>query len=202
MFLARLQLNQNRMATLWVSNPYRVHQRLRMAYPTESRLLFRIEELPNGTTQILAQSHSAPDWSVFSDFPVLRQPPEHKLVEWALTVGKVYRFRLLANPTRKTHTPEGKAMRLSLFKSDEQKAWLQRKFQDAGAEVINHTAAPRGLQQSRKNPQKDENNQTHFAVLFEGMVRVSDVEKFKMVLKQGIGSAKGYGFGLLSLAPA
>ncbi len=35
---------------------------------------------------------------------------------------------------------------------------------------------------------------------YEGMLEVADVEKLKKVLTQGIGKAKGYGCGLLTLA--
>ena len=39
------------------------------------------------------------------------------------------------------------------------------------------------------------------SVRFMGSVRVKDPEALKDTLEAGIGSAKGYGFGLLSLRP-
>lgn len=42
---------------------------------------------------------------------------------------------------------------------------------------------------------------TFGSVLFEGRLRVTDVEAFRQALTQGIGSGKAYGFGLLSIAP-
>jgi CRISPR system Cascade subunit CasE len=199
MFLARLQLNQSRVAVNWAANPYRVHQRLRMAYPNDPRLLFRIEDLPdNGGTHIITQSHTEPDWAAaFDGFHVLLRPPEHKPFDPQLQAGRSYRFRLLANPTMKH---EGK--RLSLFLEAEQQAWLARKLADTGAEALGCVTASRGLQRSRKNPWKDKNQQTHFAVLFEGALRVTDPSALRAAVENGIGSAKGYGFGLLSLAPA
>jgi CRISPR system Cascade subunit CasE len=41
---------------------------------------------------------------------------------------------------------------------------------------------------------------THFGVRFDGLLRVEDPERLKIGLSSGIGSAKGFGFGLLSLA--
>ena len=203
MFLSRLRLNRSRVATLWAANSYRVHQRLLMAFSAESRLLFRIEDLPNnGGTQILIQSHISPDWSALDEFPILLMPPDSKPFELTVDVGRHCRFRLLANPTVKRKTPDGKPIRLSLFKDEEQRVWLARKLAEAGAEVVTFTAMPRGLQRSRKNPQKDERLQTHFAVLFEGVLRVTDPGALRSAVENGIGSAKGYGFGLLSLAPA
>ena len=45
-------------------------------------------------------------------------------------------------------------------------------------------------------------NISFFGVLFEGMLRVDEPEKFLKSVESGIGSAKGFGFGLLSVAPA
>jgi len=39
------------------------------------------------------------------------------------------------------------------------------------------------------------------AVTFDGILRVTDPELFTQTLAQGVGTAKGLGFGLLSLAP-
>jgi CRISPR system Cascade subunit CasE len=41
---------------------------------------------------------------------------------------------------------------------------------------------------------------THLAVQFDGVLEVTDPAKFLETVRQGIGSAKGFGFGLLSLA--
>lgn len=202
MYLARLQLNQSRQAILWSSNPYRVHQRLRLAYPREPRLLFRIETTPAGKTHVLVQSQTPPDWRAFADFPVLQQPPDYKSVDLQLALGGRYRFRLLANPTAKRRDEAGRPVRLSLFKTEEQEAWLRRKLAGAGAELIAATSAPQGLQRSRKSTSKDVGLQTHFAVLFEGVLLARVPETLTTAVHNGLGPAKGYGFGLLSLARA
>jgi CRISPR system Cascade subunit CasE len=40
------------------------------------------------------------------------------------------------------------------------------------------------------------------AVRFDGLLQVADPARLQAALRQGIGSGKGLGFGLLSLAPA
>jgi CRISPR system Cascade subunit CasE len=206
MYLSRLTLNSSRMAVLWVSNPYRVHQRLRMACGDDPHLLFRVEENAQGVTQILVQSQNEPDWKkTFDDFPVFLCPPECKPFMPKLKAGCSYRFRLLANPTvKKTvdHDGKQKKARLGLLNEEAQKNWLQRKTEAAGSKVLASRTLPRGIQHSRKNPAKDENHQTHLAVLFEGILHVKDASLLQAALENGIGSAKGYGFGLLSLAPS
>lgn len=206
MYLSRLTLNASRMAVLWVSNPYRVHQRLRMACGDEPHLLFRIDEYVQGVNQILVQSQNEPNWKkTFADFPVLLRSAECKLFMPQLRAGGSYRFRLLANPTiKKTvdHDGEQKKARLGLLNEEAQQNWLQRKIEAAGSKVLVSRILPRGFQHSRKNPAKDENHQTHLAVLFEGVLHVNDASLLQAALETGIGSAKGFGFGLLSLAPA
>jgi CRISPR system Cascade subunit CasE len=204
MYLSRLCLNRSRQATLWASNSYRVHQRLKIACEGDPRLLFRIEDSDMGT-QILVQSHNQPEWqAAFADFPVLQIPPEQKLFDPQLETGRRYRFRLLANPSvKKTVESEGTKgkTRQGLIHETDQIAWLKRKLETAGTEVQECIIAPRGLQRSRKNPFKEVQMQTHLAVLFEGILLVKDAELLKTALENGIGSAKGFGFGLLSLAP-
>lgn len=196
MYLARLRLNPSRMALQWSTNVYQVHQRLTMACPKDPRLLFRIEVGLEGT-QVLIQSHVAPDWeAAFAEFPVLTSAPESKSFDPRLAVDRRYRFRLLANPTVKR---DGK--RLGLVREEEQRAWLERKLLEAGAQVLSCVVSERGLQRSQKNPTRETGLQTHLAVLFEGVLLVKDAALLRTAMETGIGAAKGYGFGLLSLAP-
>lgn len=53
-----------------------------------------------------------------------------------------------------------------------------------------------------KNSGRGVKRLTFGAVQFEGLLEITDVEKFKHTLADGIGSGKAYGFGLLSIAPA
>lgn len=41
---------------------------------------------------------------------------------------------------------------------------------------------------------------TFGSVLFEGVLEITDAERFQKTLQAGIGSGKAYGFGLLSIA--
>lgn len=205
MYLTRLNLNRTRIAVLWSSNPYRVHQRLLLGCSNDPRLLFRIEqEEENHDGQILVQSHTLPDWMpAFADFPVLACPPETKSFEPKLTAGMVYRFRILANPTVKKTVmrQDGPTKtRLGLMRENAQLEWLTRKLTDAGAKLVGCSIQPTGFQTSNKGQAKDEGQQTHFGVLFNGELLALDPMKLTTALAMGIGPAKGFGFGLLSLA--
>lgn len=194
LYLSRVILNESRVALSWIANPYRVHQRLSMACERDPRLLFRIEELPQ--LQILVQSHNSPDWSsAFKGFNVLAHPPQTKMFSPQLAAGGVFHFRLLANPS---YRHEGD--RLGILDEAGQLAWLQRKLADSGAELINCNLRNMGFQRSEKNPAKESSPQTHLSVLFDGELRVVESPKLLASLAGGIGPAKAYGFGLLSLA--
>lgn len=195
MYLSRLIIVQSRIALSWLGNPYRVHQRLCKGVEKDPRFLFRIEEL-NGRTQILVQSHQKPDWlEAFRDLNVLLEEPQWKVYNPSFVMNQTLRFRLLANPTVKRN---GK--RLGLFNTDEQRAWLVRKMKYAGTQLITFQTNPRGMSYSHKNTPKDSGCQTHYGVLFDGFLCVRNPLEFRAALESGIGSAKGYGFGLFSIA--
>lgn len=52
------------------------------------------------------------------------------------------------------------------------------------------------------NRRAEKDRLTFGAVIFEGLLEITDADKFKQALANGIGSGKAYGFGLLSVAPA
>jgi len=208
MYLSLLEIDAgSHIARSWVANPYRVHQRLRLAFPdTEpGRMLFRIEdEWPR--PRILVQTETEAVWpAAFVDFGVLAAPARQKRLELALTVGQVLRFRLLANPTKRLSCgrPGEKVdgPRVGLFREADQRAWLERKAVAAGFVPLSFEARSPGTSVSRRNPAKDRARQSHLAVRFDGRLRVRDPGALCEAVRCGIGSAKAYGFGLLSLAP-
>ena len=113
--------------------------------------------------------------------------------------------------------------RVELSREDEQIAWLVRKGQATGTAVPGgfellmkktrdangeERLIPRvnvcsqGKQTGRKRDAGRDHSTTHFAVIFEGLLRITDTNAFLQTLVQGIGPAKAFGFGLLSLARA
>ena len=101
-------------------------------------------------------------------------------------------FRLYANPTVKR---EGK--RHILRQEDEQMAWLHRKGADHGFAIVELRIRAGFRLQARTT---DGYTTIHEGVTFDGFLRVTDPDNLHKAIEQGIGSAKGFGFGLLSLA--
>jgi CRISPR system Cascade subunit CasE len=203
MYLSKLILNRSRAALLWTARPYRVHQRLCLAFAAaqEPRLLFRIEA-ERDQTFILVQSHSAPDWAAaFADFPALAGAPTCKPVEWPLRLGQILAFRLRANPTARKHLPDNSKKRVGLNDELEQLAWLGRKAEAAGFRVLRVQARQDGLLEDTQTSADERRTLALLSVQFDGALQVVDPEWLQAALASGIGSAKGLGFGLLSLAP-
>jgi CRISPR system Cascade subunit CasE len=199
MYLSKLTLNRSRQALLWSAQPYRIHQRLCLASPDDPRLLFRLEE--SGAERfLLVQTQARPDWvAAFGDLNVLAGPPLCKPFDWAPQAGQMLTFRLLANPTARKRLGDGSKKRVGLTDELEQLAWLARKAQQGGFAVLRCQTRDLGkIQAAQRAPKSQIELQ---AVQFEGVLQVRDAEAMAHTLVAGIGSAKGLGFGLLSLAP-
>ena len=204
MYLSKLTLNYSRRAILWAAQPYRVHQRLRMACPDDPRLLFRLDQAGDEVF-ILTQTRQAPDWdAAFGEFPVLAETPLCKSLDWKPQADQMLAFRLRANPTmRIMHDKQGqrikKGKRIGLGKEQEQRAWLTRKGEQGGFGVLRCQVRQLGLIRVARRAPKSRIQL--LAVQFDGLLQVRDPQLMAATLASGIGSAKGMGFGLLSVAP-
>jgi CRISPR system Cascade subunit CasE len=207
MHLSLLEVDpRSHIARTWLGNPYRVHQRLLMAFPNADpgRVLFRIED-EWAPPRIIVQSEAEAEWAAaFGDFAVLASPVQQKTLSIDVAAGDVLRFRLRANPTKRLSAGcPGKKVdgaRVGLFKEEDQRAWMERKASSAGFELLFVEVRPLSTIVSRKNPAKDRARQSHLAVQFNGRLRVTDPRELEEAVRCGVGSAKAYGFGLLSLA--
>jgi CRISPR system Cascade subunit CasE len=211
MYLSRLILNPaSRRVQREIAEPYEMHRSVMQAFaedlaPGADRVLFRADEHPSyRAPALLVQSRTVPDWSWLAEpnvraylLAVAEPNPAIKSFELNLTAGQVLSFRLLANPTVKR---DGK--RLGLYCEEEQMRWLVRKAAESGCRV---RTAHASHQTSAGGP-IHKNGTTHdlnlLAVQFDGVLQVLDGDRLCQAVRDGIGSGKGFGFGLLSLAPA
>ena len=212
MYLSCLEIDASGVrGRTWLANPYRVHQRLLLAFDdgAAGRLLFRTE-IRREPPRVIVQSTACPDWErAFADHPVLTgPPPSPKELALRLATGQQLRFLLLANPTRrsKQHVAaraDGRTIgkRIGLEREEEQRHWLERKGEAGGFRLLDLEVRPRGQAVFRRG-QSRPGTQTHLGVEFEGVLEVVDPELFHETLGQGVGSGKAFGFGLLSIAPA
>lgn len=200
MYISKIELNPAcNQVRAELGDMYQMHRTLSKAFGddpseyAEARCLFRVDE-QGENPYILVQSRIKPEWSRLTvDSCYMVAEPMVKQFAPNLKVGQRLAFKLRANPTVKR---DGK--RFGLYREEEQIEWLKRKGRDNGFEVL---AAFNNTEKLRANRKPNDKEATFASVVFEGVIRITDPEVFSKALESGIGSAKGFGFGLLSVAP-
>lgn len=174
-------------------------------------VLHRLEESrATGALVLLVQSQVAPDWGRLQARYLLPGGVAVKDVcraYSAIESGVRLRFRLLGNVTKKVKTDRPNGRRLALNGEPERLEWLQRHAQAGGfhlVEVMTGAGVPDLLMQAvgggRLYGNHSRGRLSFGAVMFEGRLRVVDADQFRATLRGGVGPAKAYGFGLLSVA--
>ncbi len=199
-------------------------------------VLYRVDDDPRARGPILlVQSRVVPAWwRLPADYLVPARGGQAiadcKRVDEryaAIAEGMALSFRLRANPTRKIDTKSGpngerrNGKRVELRHEDDQLAWLRRKGEQHGFDLLATTVNPTvadvrasgvgkvtGSREKRAAVGEESgggtlggSSLTFGSVLFEGRLRVVDPSLIRDALTHGIGSGKAYGFGLLSIAP-
>jgi CRISPR system Cascade subunit CasE len=224
MYLSRIFLNpRSRQVRSELANPYELHRTVMHAFAGRTdendRVLFRLEIHPrSGILTLLIQSPLEPDWAFLAvpeknyllplaDCPPgVEANPAVKTFNLGLQIGQNLMFRLRANPSvKKTVREEGmdeRKTRYGLLREEDQLKWLERKLEVSGARLVS-VRASNDTKVKGERRQADERQELSFlSVQFDGILQVKDPAALNTALQAGIGSGKGLGFGLLSLAPA
>jgi CRISPR system Cascade subunit CasE len=194
MYLSKLQLNPTHPNVQRdLSDRHELHRTILCAFPSElpthERVLFRVE-VSRQRIDLLVQSQLLPDWSCLHRDYVIQIPQLRHVNTQHIQLGQALMFRLLANPTIKR---EGK--RHALYQDEQCFDWLVRKGQQHGFRVGSNGYRHHVV----GNVYGKKYQQVWHAVQFDGVLHVHNYEIFTQSLKNGIGSAKAFGFGLLSI---
>lgn len=217
MYLSKLVINTgNPLGLRSIVNQYEAHRTIWRGFPDAEdggpgRVLFRLEHRGGSSSlAVLVQSRIQPDWQpmirerLLLNAEVKELTPEK--IQTLTEPGRVLRFRLRANPTKRIVDrtrvrDDGKphTARVGLFGEDKQQKWLQDKALQCGFCILECRVSASDDSKSRLPGGRAV--AIHKGVTFDGVLQVTDSEKFREALESGIGSAKGFGFGLLSVAP-
>ena len=182
----------------------------------ERGFLFRIDPLPGGRTIIVVQSAIEPDWdyAFHNAGHFLAAPPQGSApFDLQPHEGNRFCFRLVANPVYRAHKntvdQRGKKIeekwvkkRLPVVATDEALSnWLERRASTSGFAVEELSLIQPGYVYFNKSGKRGEGHRLR-SVRFEGILDVTAAGDFRKALESGIGPAKAFGFGLLSIAPA
>jgi CRISPR system Cascade subunit CasE len=204
MYISQLVLNaRNREVLRDLSNAHKLHQRIMQAFPDEEdrekpredwHILFRQEP---DNDQVLVQSAIEPDWSILPEGYLMncKGPKSFDLDPDNLTAGRVFQFRLRANPSKRD--PKTKKT-IGFYHRADQLAWLERQGDRCGfcLHVVDVIPSPNvfGIKQKGTAPIR------LTTALYQGTLEVTNSAAFFPVVQQGLGRGKSYGCGLLSIA--
>ncbi len=222
MFLHRIHLDPRcKEARRDLADPYQLHSTLCRAFSKpdtkcpEGEFLWRLEPETdsNGCPRILVQGRTEPNWTGIGVKGWLSSADKgidlkNRLKLDSLKTGQHFRFRLRANPCV---TRNGK--RLGLLKLEDQETWIMRKATQHGFSLpflasfdLSESAQKRpdvhvSQEQMLRGKQHSENPVRIYSVLYDGILAVTDPDKFRGALQVGIGHGKVMGLGLLSVIP-
>lgn len=218
-YLSRVELNpQRRAGRGLLGSPQAMHAAVLSAFPgalaerTGRRVLWRLDPVP-GAVHLFVVSPEQPDLTHIVEqagWPTLPtwQTREYEPFLDRLAAGQSWAFRLTANPTRARPAAEGqRSQRFGHVTVAQQQQWLVQRCEAAGFEVL----APSGQVEAADGVVVRERGTTRFrrgegqvtltTASFEGVLAVTDADALRATLTGGLGPAKAYGCGLLTLAP-
>lgn len=197
MIASMLKLSRADCKALELKDAYSVHKIVYSLFPKQDNetrdFLFADKGGDWNCRQILILSKRNPEIPKFGEI-VSKEIPE-SFLGW-----DYYGFEVIINPTQRN----GPTQKTTPIRGIENlHKWFIQKAPALGFEV-----EPESLQICRIGVQnfdkiKEEKifTQTHGSATFIGKLRVIDRQAFIQSFKQGIGRAKGFGFGLLQIVP-
>lgn len=201
MYLSRVMLNTSLRRTIKaLVSPSIFHGAVESSFRgVRARRLWRIDNL-NGKKYILIVSEAVPDLKDFAEqfgYDDMYETKDYSPLLDRISNGEKWQFRLTANPVvSKSHgkimahiTPEfqkkwliSRAEKLGFFLDEAEFQTVQSKWYDFYKKSDTGTSQVRLL-----------------SVTFEGILKVTDAEKFRQTLCRGIGREKAYGQGMLTV---
>ena len=191
----------------------RLHQRIMTLFPpdlgeharAQAGILFRTDEDATGTS-ILIQSRIEPNTQRLPEGYGHAQIRTLDPLLDALRAGLPLRYRITANATRKLgrNTQHGKPLTVVPLHGLDAEAWWARKAVEAGLDPRIVTAVSLETAQGPRRPGTGSQTQfvRHARTRFDGTATITDPERLRDALTNGIGRGKSYGCGLLTIAPA
>jgi CRISPR system Cascade subunit CasE len=221
-YLSRVKLNPARRAGRGVlGSPQAMHAAVLASFPgrladrTTERVLWRLDP-GDGEVLLYVVSPEQPDFTHLVEqagWPTLQNWETREYAPFLdrLASGQRWGFRLTANPTRSRPPKAGApSQRFGHVTVAQQQAWLVDRAERAGFELPS-ALGPDGVRRPENGLvvrnravdrfRRGDATVTLSRVTFEGQLVVTDPVALRTTLTAGLGAAKAYGCGLLTLAP-
>jgi len=226
LFLTRLTLNTARRgARLLLTSPQAMHAAVLSSFPpsdgdapgADGRVLWRIDRTTPARRapdriDLLVSSPDRPDLSHIVEqagWPAAEAGWETVEIDRmfrSLEPGQRWRFRLTANPVRSSKAPgERRGKVFAHVTADQQLGWLIERAGRNGFSLVNDDDGNPLVQVTERRTlsfRREERrpNVQIGTARFDGVLEVTDSDTLRDALANGIGRAKAYGCGLLTLA--
>jgi CRISPR system Cascade subunit CasE len=226
MYFTQMPLNPQRRSTReLVESPQRLHAAVLAGFlpgaPSRGRVLWRLDSDGPHDLNLFVISGEAPSFDSLAEQAGWSANPVWRTADYGLFLsrlgeGQRWVFRLRANPIRNvrderqsTDDPLRRGSRVPLIKESDQRDWLLSRSVALGFEVVLGASGAANLSVTQSRKQKfgrrsdgDARTVTLQTVQYDGVLEVTDASALRRALTGGIGGAKGYGCGLLTLAAA
>ncbi|MGO1543345.1 MAG: type I-E CRISPR-associated protein Cas6/Cse3/CasE [Gulosibacter sp.] len=226
MQLTRMHLNPRRRQTMrFQRDPQALHAAVASAFPPgedEARTLWRLDVDGHETTLLILSSR-VPSLEHLQEQAGWQNEQTWESRDYGqllarLMKGQRYAFRLAANPVHTVTGEDGKKRRLAHVSAPHQLGWLGERADLIGVRFLDEVGEPQafpspddthplplpGVRISERKTLKFRRGSQQVTLAqarFEGGIEVHDVDQLRNTLVQGIGKAKAYGCGLMTLAP-
>ena len=204
MFLSRLILDPGKRSVMQVlAEPQKLHGMIEMSFKDQSlRKLWRLDTRTDGKLALYVQA------AVRGDLAILEEQLRADKIQTAsmdaflagLEAGQRWHFRLRANPTHSERRPGERRGKVYGVKLADQQGWLLRHAPAWGIQVdaddflILERTSLRFRKHGKGKPVRID------TVTYEGALEIADAQALRAAIADGVGRAKAYGCGLLTLA--
>lgn len=207
MYLSRIELDlTNRKTMCALSNPNLLHGAVEAAFPgARERKLWRLDTL-GGRQYLLLLSPEKPDFrGIAAQFGTgaSGQTRAYAPLLERIAEGSVWQFRLTANPTKSCKTMDsdrGKVRACAVVAEQEQ--WLLERAEKHGFALQENEFSVTGIKRYSFVKRQERRKVSLLSVTYEGILRVTDAERFRQTLTEGMGRGKAYGMGMLTVVRA
>ncbi|GAA1870932.1 type I-E CRISPR-associated protein Cas6/Cse3/CasE [Myceligenerans crystallogenes] len=175
----------------------------------DGRLLWRVDQGP-AVTWLYVVSGAEPRLDGLLEqagTPGTQQTRPYGRVLERLEAGQRWAFRLRGNPVYSAANPDGgRGRRVAYAGVAGQTEWLLKKAEGTGVwlgkeDEPDFAVTRRGVAQFGRRSDGTQRQVTLAWAQFDGVLEVRDPELLRDAMTGGVGRAKGYGCGLLTLAP-
>ncbi|MGQ5708751.1 type I-E CRISPR-associated protein Cas6/Cse3/CasE [Lactobacillus sp. PSON] len=211
MYLSRVQIDsRNRLKIKDLTHLGAYHNWVEQSFPEKysdgdrPRHLWRIDKLGD-KKYLLVLSEEKPDLQKLEKYGVENTAETKNYDHYldSITSNSTWKFKLTANPTYRIVDEKGSRI-VPHITIDQQLNWLIDRSEKHGFKILTDSEQSTISVDivARDWPILRKNRRVKLSrVTFEGILKVTDLDKFKTALTKGIGREKAYGMGLITVIP-